>query len=136
MGAINIAYWQMVFDREIQRFEPILAGKKAYIDRIKCRPPDEVRQEERASLARNETELKAMIAIITLYERLCDAYLHQSAEDADVLVKLATENQHIRHEIAKHKLVIQDLKEILESQFNDQTFLVEQCLKMLKTDAK
>lgn len=132
MGAVKVAYWEEVTALEERHLESILRRKQAYIDRIRGKPLDEITEAEYKSVQRTEEELKCYLAVLQNTKKLRDAYLHQSKAEADTLARLTAENYSLRAEVAKYKAAYQECQAMLEAQFDDQKFLINQNLRMLK----
>lgn len=131
MGAVKVAYWEEVAALEERQLESILQGKQAYIDRIRGKPLDEITDAEYKSVQRAEEELKYYLAVFHNTKKLREAYLQKSVAEADTLVRLTAENHSLKVEIAKYKVACQECQMMLEEQFDDHKFLINQNLRML-----
>ncbi len=134
MTALSVAYWQRVAEQEERYLESHIKRKQAYIARIRNKSLEAITEAEYQSAQRTEDEVKFLVSVAANTKKLREAYLQQSAAEADELVRLECENGGLKYELSRYKSSLADTMQTIESQHNDCIFLLTQLKNKLTNE--
>lgn len=106
MSGLNVAYWQMIFDKSLPSIESRIHKKLDLLEKFHSISMENLSDWQHKQMKDLEEETKETIAFLEINKKTQESYLIESAEIADLLLQQSVENQQLRQEIEEQNKVI------------------------------
>jgi hypothetical protein len=109
MSGLNVAYWQMAFDKSLPNIESRIHKKLDQLEKFHSISMENLSDWQHKQMKDLEEETKETIGFLEIIKKKLESYLIESAEIADLLLQQSVENQQLRQEIEEKDTIIDNL---------------------------
>ena len=109
MSGLNVAYWQMIFDKSLPSIESRIHKKLDQLEKFHSISMENLSDWQHKQMKDLEEETKETIGFLEIIKKKLESYLIESAEIADLLLQQSVENQQLRQEIEEKDTIIDNL---------------------------
>jgi hypothetical protein len=109
MSGLNVAYWQIAFDKSLPNIELRIHKKLDQLEKFHSISMENLSDWQHKHMKDLEEEVQEMIGFLEIIKKKLESYLIESAEIADLLLQQSVENQQLRQEIEEKDTIIENL---------------------------
>ena len=122
MSGLNVAYWQMIFDKSLPSIESRIHKKLDQLEKFHSISMENLSDWQYKQMKDLEEETKETIAFLEINKKTQESYLIESAEIADLLLQQSVENQQLRQEIEEQNKVKNVMLDIFSNKLNIKSY--------------
>lgn len=122
MSGLNVAYWQMAFDKSLPNIESRIHKKLDQLEKFHSISMENLSDWQHKQMKDLEEETKETIGFLEIIKKKLESYLIESAEIADLLLQQSVENQQLRQEIEEQNKVKNVMLDIFSNKLNIKSY--------------